>query len=51
LNKQVGFDLGITERTIKVHRHQVLEKMQADSIADLVRMAADLEIEPAGKVR
>jgi FixJ family two-component response regulator len=51
LNKQVGFDLGISERTIKIHRHQVLEKMQADSIADLVRMAADLQITPLGRVR
>jgi len=51
LNKQVGFDLGISERTTKIHRHQVLEKMGADSVADLVRMAADLGIEPAGKVR
>jgi FixJ family two-component response regulator len=51
LNKQVGFDLGISERTTKIHRHQVLEKMEADSIADLVRMAADLGVEPAGKVR
>ncbi len=51
LNKQVGFDLGISERTTKIHRHQVLEKMEADSIADLVRMAADLRITPAGKVR
>jgi FixJ family two-component response regulator len=51
LNKQVGYDLGISERTTKIHRRQVLEKMQADSIADLVRMAADLGIVPAGKVR
>jgi FixJ family two-component response regulator len=51
LNKQVGFDLGISERTIKIHRHQILGKMQADSIADLVRMASDLGIAPAGKVR
>jgi FixJ family two-component response regulator len=51
LNKQVGFDLGISERTTKIHRHQVLKKMQADSIADLVRMAADLGIEPTGSVR
>lgn len=51
LNKQVGFDLGISERTTKIHRRQVLDKMQADSIADLVRMAADLGIAPAGKVR
>ena len=51
LNKQVGFDLGISERTTKIHRHQVLTKMEADSVADLVRMASDLGIEPAGKVR
>ena len=51
LNKQVGHDLGISERTIKIHRHQVLKKMEADSIADLVRIAADLAISPAGKVR
>jgi FixJ family two-component response regulator len=51
LNKQVGFDLGISERTIKIHRHQVLEKMEADSVADLVRMAAELQITPLGRVR
>lgn len=51
LNKQVGFDLGISERTTKIHRHQVLTKMEADSIADLVRMASDLGIEPTGRVR
>ena len=51
LNKQVGFDLGISERTIKIHRSHVLEKMEADSIADLVRMAAALGIEPEGTVR
>ena len=51
LNKQVGFDLGISEQTTKIHRHRVLEKMQADSIAELVRMAADLGIAPVGSVR
>ena len=51
LNKQIGYDLGISERTTKIHRHQVLEKMQADSIADLVRTAADLAIAAVGKVR
>jgi FixJ family two-component response regulator len=51
LNKQVGFDLGISEQTTKIHRHRVLEKMGADSIADLVRMAADLGIAPLGRVR
>jgi FixJ family two-component response regulator len=42
--------LGITERTIKIHRHQVLAKMEANSVADLVRMANDLGIGPAGVV-
>jgi FixJ family two-component response regulator len=51
LNKQVGYDLGISERTTKIHRRQVLEKMEADSIADLVRMAGDLGIAPVGKTR
>jgi FixJ family two-component response regulator len=51
LNKQIGYDLGISERTTKIHRRQVLEKMQADSIADLVRAAADLGIGAVGKVR
>ena len=50
LNKQIGFDLGITERTTKIHRRQVLEKMEADSVADLVRMADDLGIVPVGSV-
>jgi FixJ family two-component response regulator len=47
LNKQVGSALGISERTTKLHRRQVLEKMEADSIADLVRFAADMGISPA----
>jgi FixJ family two-component response regulator len=51
LNKQIGFDLGITERTTKIHRHQVLAKMEADSVADLVRMASDLGITPTGTVK
>jgi FixJ family two-component response regulator len=51
LNKQVGFDLGISEQTTKIHRHRVLEKMQADSIPDLVRMATDLGVQPVGSVR
>ena len=51
LNKQVGYDLGISERTTKIHRGRVLGKMEADSIADLVRIAADLGIAAVGKVR
>lgn len=51
LNKQVGFDLGISEQTTKIHRHRVLEKMQANSIAELVRMGVELGIRPVGRVR
>jgi FixJ family two-component response regulator len=39
LNKQVGNQLGVTEKTIKVHRARVMRKMRADSLAELVRMA------------
>jgi FixJ family two-component response regulator len=38
LNKQIAADLGIVEKTIKVHRHRVMEKMQVTSLAELVRM-------------
>jgi FixJ family two-component response regulator len=44
LNKQIAAQLGTSEITIKQHRHQVMQKMQADSLADLVRMAEKLEI-------
>ena len=42
LNKQVGGELGISEITVKAHRGQIMHKMKADSLADLVRMAAKL---------
>jgi FixJ family two-component response regulator len=42
LNKQVGGELGISEITVKAHRGKVMQKMQADSLPDLVRMAAKL---------
>lgn len=42
LNKQIGGELGISEITVKAHRGKVMQKMKADSLADLVRMAAKL---------
>jgi FixJ family two-component response regulator len=47
LNKQVGGELGISEITVKAHRGKVMQKMKADSLADLVKMAARLPIVPA----
>jgi FixJ family two-component response regulator len=43
-NKQVGSELGISEITVKAHRGRVMEKMKADSIADLVKMAGKLRL-------
>lgn len=44
LNKQIAAEIGTAERTVKAHRHKVMEKMQANSVADLVRMAQVLEL-------
>ena len=38
LNKEIGFALGIAEKTVKVHRSRVMEKMEAGSVAELVHM-------------
>ena len=46
LNKQVGFELGISEITVKGHRGKVMIKMKADSLADLVKMAVRLRLAP-----
>jgi FixJ family two-component response regulator len=42
LNKQIADNLGNAEKTIKVHRGRVMQKMRADSVADLVRMTEKL---------
>jgi FixJ family two-component response regulator len=48
LNKQIAAELGTSEKTIKIHRGQVMSKMKADSVADLVRMAEKLGLAPSG---
>ena len=44
LNKQVGGELGISEITVKAHRGKVMQKMKADSLPDLVKMSARLDL-------
>jgi FixJ family two-component response regulator len=50
LNKQVGAELGISEITVKAHRGRVMQKMKADSLADLVEMAGRLRLTRTQKV-
>jgi FixJ family two-component response regulator len=49
LNKQVGAELGISEITVKAHRGRVMRKMKAESLPDLVKMAAQLRLTPDRK--
>ncbi len=49
LDKQVGGELGISEITVKAHRGKVMQKMKADSLPDLVKMAARLDLAAAPK--
>jgi len=49
LNKQVGGELGISEITVKAHRGKVMQKMKADSLPALVKMAAQLQIKSISK--
>ena len=47
LNKEVGGELGISEITVQAHRCRVMQKMRADSLAGLVKMAARLPLTPS----
>jgi FixJ family two-component response regulator len=46
LNKQIAFDLGTAERTIKAHRHSIMLKLEAESLADLISLSSELHIAP-----
>jgi hypothetical protein len=50
LNKQVGFELKITEYTVQIHRAHIMRTMEADSFATLVKLATQFTIEPRGHV-
>jgi FixJ family two-component response regulator len=50
LNKQIAFELGTVEKTIKVHRARVMEKMQVASLAELVRLAEKAGV-PSKKIK
>jgi FixJ family two-component response regulator len=50
LNKQIAFALGASEKTIKIHRRRVMEKMKVPSVADLVRAAEKINMPPGSSL-
>jgi two-component system, LuxR family, response regulator FixJ len=49
LNKQIGYSLNIAEKTVKVHRGRVMEKLEVNSVAELVHLAEKAGIKPSGR--
>jgi FixJ family two-component response regulator len=49
LNKQVGAELGVAEKTVKVHRHRMMQKLRVASVAELVQFVQKAEVHPSAR--